>query len=108
MDVIIAVTSLMPPKHPVILPGRSPVVERMVRHHHLEVGHMGYELSTFCVKKILLDCTWDCFSGTVSRECIVCRKLCGRPGQTLMSAVPYEQVRANWGGQLPPQFMLQA
>ena len=80
-------------KHPVILPGKSTVVERMVRHHHLKVGHMGMNYLLSVLRELYWIIHGTVLVRKVSRVCIVCRKLSGRPGQTLMSALPYERVR---------------
>ena len=82
-------------KHPILLPKNNVLVERYCLKLHKEIGHCGreYLLSELRQKLYVVGATT--LAKRISKQCIICRKLNGKPVQQEMASLPYDRVAAD-------------
>ena len=79
-------------KYPVILPKQSLVPRLIVEEYHRSYGHLGREtlLSHLRSKYFIVGCSN--LVKRVLRECLICRKVQGKPSTQLMADLPSDRV----------------
>ena len=81
-------------RHPIILP-KNNVVKRYCRYVHSKIGHMGREYLISSLRKNLYIIGCSTLAKQISRECITCRKIHGKPEVQLMSDLPPDHLQAD-------------
>ena len=80
-------------KHPIILPKREPIVERIIAHHHEEVAHLGRSTT---LNEVRSKGYWIINGGSQVRrlieKCRRCKELRGQPETQKMADLPKERV----------------
>ena len=83
-------------KHPIILPKKEAIVERIIAHYHEEIAHLG---RTSTLGEIRTQGYWVINGGSQVKKlidkCRRCRELRGRPETQKMADLPEERVSCD-------------
>ena len=79
-------------KHPIILPGKCYVVSLYVRHVHRILGHMGRETILSFIRQNFHVIGIGSVVRAILRNCLICRKVNGKPSEQLMADLPEDRV----------------
>ena len=82
-------------KHPVILPGKTHVVELLMRDTHVKVGHMGKDAMLCHLRAKFWIIKGNSIARKIVHECLSCRKYHGMPGRQLMADLPSQRVNSS-------------
>ena len=82
-------------KHPILLPGRSQIIEAFVREIHIKVGHFGKEMVLAEIRKKHWIVNGTVLIKRMLRDCLICRKSNARPMQPLMGELPKERLKPD-------------
>ena len=83
-------------KHPIILPGKHPVSRLLVRYYHETVHHQGRHFTEGAVRSAGFWITGGKrLISSVILDCVVCKRLRGRPEHQKMSDLPVERVQQS-------------
>jgi len=80
-------------RHPVILPGGHPVVAAMIRSKHLAAGHFGVSYVESCIREDYHVLRLRPTIKGIVRDCVLCRKISGRPMNPVMANLPPAQAQ---------------
>ena len=83
-------------KYPILLPGKHPVTQRLIEHHHRNVKHQGRVITTARIRDEGFYVT--SISKVVKKivhSCITCRKLRALPMQQQMSDLPLDRLHES-------------
>lgn len=84
-------------KHPIILPNCH-VSKLIISNLHCSLGHLGRETILAKLRTKFWVIKANSLVRITCRECLICRKLLGRPSETLMADLPRDRLT----GDLPP------
>ena len=80
-------------KHPIILPKKEPIVERIIAHHHKEIAHLG---RTSTLNEVRSRGYWVINGGSQVRKliesCRRCKELRGQPQTQKMADLPEDRI----------------
>jgi hypothetical protein len=83
-------------KHPIILPKREPIVERIIAHHHEEVAHLGRSTT---LNEVRSKGYWIINGGSQVRclieKCRRCKELRGLPETQKMADLPEKRIACS-------------
>ena len=82
-------------KHPILLPGKHPVVHILIRSIHCRVRHLGKEVIVAELRKKYWVVGARVVIKRIIRECLVCQKLNANPVEPFMGELPKERVTAD-------------
>ena len=85
-----------PIKHPIILPKKEVIVEKLIAHHHKEIAHLG---RTSTLNEVRSNGYWVINGGSQVRKivekCRRCKELRGQPETQKMADLPEERVMCS-------------
>ena len=80
---------------PVVLPGEDHVVKLIVEECHKALGHLGRETLLAHLRTKYFVVGGSTLVKAVLRNCIVCRKVQGKPSQQIMADLPKDRVTSH-------------
>ena len=82
-------------KHPIILPKNNFVVKLFCRNLHGKIGHLGRENLISNLRKNFYIIGCSSLAKEISRQCVICRRVHGRPSQQLMADLPVDRLTSD-------------
>ena len=82
-------------RHPCILPKNNPYVKMYSRELHRINGHLGREKLLADLKSRFYIIGANNLAKEVTRRCLICRKVQGRPNEQLMAELPSDRLASN-------------
>lgn len=82
-------------KHPIIIPKESFVALLLVRDAHQRLGHMGKSSVLSELRRKFWIIGGNTLVKQVVRNCVLCRKLKGRPSSQIMADLPRDRLESN-------------
>ena len=81
-------------KHPLLLPGKHPVTDLIIKHYHNAVSHQGRVITSSKIREE----GFFVLHGTSSvknfiRKCLLCKKLRGTSDNQLMADLPFDRIQ---------------
>lgn len=82
-------------RHPIVLPGSSPIVKLLVRWTHCRVGHLGRETTLSYLRKKYWVIKANSITRNILNNCVICRKYHSKPLSQQMSDLPPVRVTGD-------------
>ena len=85
-------------KHPIILPKKNKIVKMLCLKVHSDIGHLGRESLLAQLRRDYHIIACSTLVKEISRQCLICRKVQGRPCEQIMADLPSDRLTSD----LPP------